>query len=77
MKYDVDGLKNELNALNADLQDLRIDNNGINELINSRSSEIARLKAELSDLFDSNNNLQADKRDLENTVRYRTFSEYM
>lgn len=68
LKFDVDGLKNELDAINGDLQDLRIDNNGINELINNRSSEIARLKAELSDLFDSNNGLQADKRDLENNV---------
>mmetsp|Transcript_39528 Transcript_39528/g.45983 ORF Transcript_39528/g.45983 Transcript_39528/m.45983 type:complete len:389 (+) Transcript_39528:51-1217(+) len=68
LKFDCDGLKNELNALNGDLQDLRIDNNGINELINSRSAEIARLKAELADLFDSNNALQGDKRDLENAI---------
>ena len=55
LKADTDTLRQELNILNADITDLRYDNQSINEVINARSSEIARLKAEISDVFDSSN----------------------
>ena len=70
LKGDIDSLKQELNVLNTDVQDIRLDNNGINEVINNRSSEIARLKAEITDLADNNNRIQYEKRDLEGQVRF-------
>jgi hypothetical protein len=68
LKSDIDNLKQELNMLNADIQDLRLDNQSINEIINNRSNEIAKIKAEISDLFDSNNRINLEKRELENQV---------
>lgn len=68
MKSDIDALKQELNVLNADTQDLRFDNQNINEIVNTRSSEVAQLKAELSDLADNNNQLALERKDLETQV---------
>lgn len=73
LKSDIDTLKQELNVLNADAQDLRFDNQSINEIVNNRSSEIAQLKAELGDLSDSNAHLSLEKKDLETQIsRVRT-----
>jgi len=73
LKSDIDALKQELNVLNADIQDLRFDNTNINEIVNSRSSEVAQLKAELADLSDNNSHLAMEKKDLETQIsRTRT-----
>lgn len=68
MKSDIDALKQELNVLNADTQDLRFDNQNINEIVNTRSSEVAQLKSELADLADNNNQLALERKDLETQV---------
>ena len=68
LKADTDTLRQELNILNADITDLRYDNQSINEVINARSSEIARLKAEISDVFDSSNRINNERKELENMV---------
>lgn len=65
LKSDIDSLKQELNVLSADAQDLRFDNQNINDIVGNRSAEVAQLKAELADLTDSNNRLTLEKRDLE------------
>jgi chromosome segregation ATPase len=65
LKGDIDSLKGELNIVNADVDDLRHENNGINDVINNRSGEIARLKAEITDVFDSNNRTQMERKELE------------
>jgi len=73
LKSDIDALKQELNVLSADAQDLRFDNQSINEIVNNRSSEIAQLKAELGDLSDNNSHLAMEKKDLETQIhRVRT-----
>lgn len=68
LKLDIDSLRQELNIVNADIDDLRHDNNGINDIINQRSGEIARLKAEITDVFDTNNRTQMEKKELEGQV---------
>jgi len=65
LKSDIDSLKQELNVLTADVQDLRFDNQNINDIVGNRSAEVAQLKAELADLTDGNNRLTLEKRDLE------------
>jgi chromosome segregation ATPase len=73
LKSDIDTLKQELNVLSADAQDLRFDNQSINEIVNNRSSEIGQLKAELGDLSDNNSHLAMEKKDLETQIsRVRT-----
>jgi regulator of replication initiation timing len=68
LKSDIDSLKQEFNLLNSDVHDLSLDNQGINEIINNRSAEVARLKAEITDVIDDNNRLALEKRDLEGQV---------
>lgn len=68
LKADIDTLKQELNVLNADTQDLRFDNQNINEIVNARSSELAQLKAEIADLSDNNSHLSLEKKDLETQI---------
>lgn len=65
LKVDIDSLKQELNVLSADAQDLRYDNQSINEIITNKSAEVASLKAELADLSDSNSHLTMERKDLE------------
>jgi len=65
LKADIDSLKQELNVLSADAQDLRYDNQSINEIITNKSAEVASLKAELADLSDSNSHLTMERKDLE------------
>jgi len=65
LKADIDTLKQELNVLSADAQDLRYDNQSINEIITNKSAEVSQLKAELADLSDSNSHLAMERKDLE------------
>lgn len=65
LKADIDNLKQEFNLLNADVHDLSLDNQGINEIINNRSAEVARLKAEIADVVENNNRLALEKKELE------------
>ena len=65
LKIEIDSLKQELNILNADIDDLRSENLSINDIINGRSAEIARLKAEITDVYDSNNDMALENKDLD------------
>jgi len=70
LKLDIDSLRQELSIVNADIDDLRHENNNINDIINQRSGEIARLKAEITDVFDGNNRTQMEKKELEGQVNF-------
>jgi len=74
LKADIDSLKQELNVLSADAQDLRYDNQSINEIITNKSAEVASLKAELADLSDSNSHLTMERKDLEVQVNYQCYT---
>lgn len=65
LKIDIDTLRQELNAVNREIDDLRVENQNVNDVINAKSGEIARHKAEIADVYDHNNKLSLEKKELD------------
>jgi len=69
LKNEIDMLKRDYNDISSTNASLRVENKNINDIIDSRTAEIARLNNQLDDLDDHNGRLDLDKKDLSVNVR--------
>jgi len=68
LKSDIHNLKQEFHVISDDIQDLRLDNQSLNEVVDNKNRELSRLKDEVADLTDNNGQLTLERKDLENQI---------
>jgi chromosome segregation ATPase len=68
LKDDIEGLRSEYRSIEADILDLRGDNQSINGIISVKSSEIAKFKTELADIINENEELTINNKDLDRLI---------
>lgn len=61
-------MRAEYRSIEADILDLRTDNQSINGVISVKSSEIAKLKTELADIINENEGLTINNKDLDRLI---------
>ena len=68
LKTDIDTLKSTINETNIEYQELKAENLAIKDIAEHRSIDITKLKNELQDSIDQNNQLNDERRHVESQV---------
>jgi len=68
LKDDIEALRSEYRSVEADILDLRTDNQHINGIISGKSAELSKLKTELADLLNENDGVTINNKDLERLI---------
>ena len=69
LKHDIDSLRDEYEASNSDIHSMRLENHELGDLLQSKNSDIGRLKNEKDDIYDENDILESEKKELQTIVK--------